>query len=80
MNKDIIIETIKGFTDYIKIACQKASSNLSVWNFLQINFDRIVFLYNDYIAKEMLAANLETAAKGNREDMRPCIFFNHIEI
>ncbi|MDR1198957.1 MAG: hypothetical protein LBK94_08130 [Prevotellaceae bacterium] len=67
MSKDAIPKTITGFTEYIKIAYQKASVNLGAYGISPAKFAVITTLYNDYIAKEALAANPDTATKGNRE-------------
>jgi hypothetical protein len=67
MGKDAIPQTIGGFTVYIKIAYQKASTNLSAYGISPARLAVITPLYNDYIAKDALAANPETATKGNRE-------------
>jgi hypothetical protein len=67
MGKESIPKTITGFTEYIKIAYQKASVNLSAYGISPAKFAIVTPLYNDYIAKEALAANPETATKGNRE-------------
>jgi hypothetical protein len=67
MSRSFIPQTIAGFTEYIKIAYQKASANLSVYGISPEKFAVITPLYDDYIAKEALAANPETATKGNRE-------------
>jgi hypothetical protein len=67
MSKDSIPETIAGFTGYIKIAYQKASANLNVYGISPAKLAVITPLYEDYLAKEALAANPDTATKGNRE-------------
>jgi hypothetical protein len=67
MSHDAIPTTIKGFTEYIKIAYAKASANLNVYGISGSKFALITPLYNDYIAKEAIAANPDTATKGARE-------------
>ncbi|MDR1338847.1 MAG: hypothetical protein LBK58_02150 [Prevotellaceae bacterium] len=67
MSRDAIPKTITGFTEYIKIAYQKASVNLSAYGISPEKFAVITALCNDYIAKEALAANPDTATKGNRK-------------
>jgi hypothetical protein len=67
MNRDPIPRTITGFTEYIKIAYQKASVNLNAYGISSAKFNVITPLYNDFIAKEALAANPDTATKGNRD-------------
>jgi hypothetical protein len=59
--------TIAGFTEYIKIVYPKAQTNLSVYGISPDKFNIITPLYNDFIAKEKLAGNPETATKANRE-------------
>jgi hypothetical protein len=66
MSKESIPKTITGFTEYIEIAYRKASVNMSAYGILPERFAVITTLYNDYIAKEALAANPDTATKGNR--------------
>jgi hypothetical protein len=66
MGKDIIPQTITGFTEYIKISYQKVSVNLSAYGISPAKFAIITVFYDDYIAKEALTANPETATKGNR--------------
>ncbi|MDR2041085.1 MAG: hypothetical protein LBP98_02050 [Tannerella sp.] len=58
--------TIAGFTEYIKIAYQKASTNLSTYGISQAKFGVLTPYYNDYIAKEATAADPDTATKGSR--------------
>ncbi|MDR1129429.1 MAG: hypothetical protein LBK96_00415 [Prevotellaceae bacterium] len=67
MSKDSIPQTITGFKEYIEIAYQKASVNLSAYGISPEKFAVITVLYNNYIAKYELAANPDTATKGNRE-------------
>jgi hypothetical protein len=67
MSKDSIPNTIAGFTVYIKIAYQKAVANLTAYGIPVTKIDVISPLYNDYIEKEALVENPETATKGNRE-------------
>jgi hypothetical protein len=67
MSKESIPGTITGFTEYIKIAYQKASMNLSAYGISSSKFAIITTLYTDFIAKEAIAANPDTATKGNRE-------------
>jgi hypothetical protein len=67
MSKGFIPRTITGFKEYIEIAYKKASVNLSAYGISPEKFAPITVLYNDYIAKETLAANPDTATKGNRE-------------
>jgi hypothetical protein len=67
MSRDSIPQSIKGFTEYIKICYQKVSVNLSAYGIPPAKFAIITPLYNDYIAKEVLAANPDTATKGNRK-------------
>jgi hypothetical protein len=67
MNKQSIPRTIAGFTEYIKIAYQKAAANLSAYGIPADKLAAVTPLYNDFVAKEAIAANPETATKGNRE-------------
>jgi hypothetical protein len=67
MSKNFIPRTIMGFTEYIKTAYKKASVNLSAYGISPEKFAVITPLYSDYITKEALAANPETATKGNRK-------------
>jgi hypothetical protein len=67
MSKESIPKTITGFKEYIEIAYQKASVNLSTYGISPEKFAVITVLYNDYVAKYALAANPDTATKGNRE-------------
>ncbi|MDR1114568.1 MAG: hypothetical protein LBL33_00145 [Tannerella sp.] len=67
MAKDVIPQTIAGFTEYIKIGYQKVSVNLNAYGISPAKLAVITPLYNDYIAKEALAANPDTATKGNRK-------------
>jgi hypothetical protein len=67
MNRDAVPRAIAKFTEYMKIAYQKAATNLNVYGIPSAKFTVITPLYNDYMAKEALAANPETATKGNRE-------------
>jgi hypothetical protein len=67
MSRGFIPRTITGFTEYIKIAYQKALVNLGVYGIPHEKFTEVTTLYNDYVAKEALAANPDTATKGNRE-------------
>lgn len=66
MEKSGIPQTITGYTEYIKIAYQKANVNLSAYGISSTKFSVITPLYNDFITKEALAANPDTATKGNR--------------
>jgi hypothetical protein len=66
MSKDAILQTSTGFMEYIEIAYQKAATNLGVYGISTTKFTVITILYNDYIAKDELAANPDTATKGNR--------------
>ena len=67
MSKKTVPATITGFKTYIVIAYQKASVNLNVYGISSAKFSVITPLYNDYIAKDNIAANPETATKGARE-------------
>jgi hypothetical protein len=67
MGKDVMPQTITGFTEYIKIAYQKASVNLNAYGIPSAKLAVITLLYGDYLTKEALAANPDTATKGNRE-------------
>ncbi|MDR1129625.1 MAG: hypothetical protein LBK96_01410 [Prevotellaceae bacterium] len=67
MAKDAIPITIKGFKEYIEIAYNKASDNLNIYGISPNKFALVMPLYNDYIVKYDLAANPDTATKGNRE-------------
>jgi hypothetical protein len=67
MSKDPIPRTVTGFTEYIKTGYRKASVNLSAYGIPAARLAVITPLYEDYIAKEALAANPETATKGNRD-------------
>ncbi|MDR1339137.1 MAG: hypothetical protein LBK58_03665, partial [Prevotellaceae bacterium] len=67
MGKDFMPRTITGFTEYIKIAYQKASVNLNAYGITAEKFAVITALYNKYIAKEALTANPETATTANRQ-------------
>jgi hypothetical protein len=51
----------------MKIAYPKASMNLNVYGIPPSKFALITPLYSDYMTKEALAANPDTATKGNRE-------------
>lgn len=66
MSKNSIPKTIAGFTEYIKIVYQKALTNLSDYGIPAEKFAVVTPLYNDFITKEALAANPETATKSNR--------------
>ena len=66
MKKDVFPAGIAEFTEYIKNAYQKASVNLSVYGIPSGKFTLLTPLYNDYIAKEAIAANPDTATKGAR--------------
>jgi hypothetical protein len=66
MSKDSIPRSITEFTEYIKIGYQKASTNLNAYGISPAKLAVITPLYNDYIVKEALAANPDTATKGNR--------------
>ena len=66
MPERIFPRTIAGFTQYIKIAYNKALSSLSQYG---INPDKLTVvtpLYEDYIQAEEIAANPESATKGAR--------------
>jgi hypothetical protein len=67
MKKNFFPTTIKGFTEYIKVAYQKAFSNLAAWNIPEEKLGKVTPVFKDYISKEALAANPDTATKGNRE-------------
>jgi hypothetical protein len=67
MSKGSIPQTIAGFTEYIKNAYQKAYANWSAYGIAGAKLAVITPLYEDYLAKEALAANPDTATKGNRE-------------
>jgi hypothetical protein len=67
MKKSMFPRSIAEFTKYIKIAYQKALTNLSAYGIPPAKLDVVTPLYEDYIAKEALAANPETATKGNRD-------------
>jgi hypothetical protein len=67
MKKDVFPRSIAEFTTYMKIAYQKALTNLSAYGIPPAKLDVVTPLYEDYIAKEALAANPETATKGNRD-------------
>ncbi|MDR1676118.1 MAG: hypothetical protein LBR86_06605 [Tannerella sp.] len=67
MKKDAIPRTIRAFTEYMKIAYQKVVQNMANWGISQAKLGVITPLYNDYIAKEALAADPDTATRGNRE-------------
>jgi hypothetical protein len=67
MTKNFIPNSIRKFTEYIKNAYQKALENLSNYGIPSEKLAVITPLYDDYIAKEALAGNPETATKGNRE-------------
>jgi hypothetical protein len=67
MEKDVFPRTITGFTEYMKIAYGKALNNLAVYGIAPDKLAVITPLYNDYIEKEAIAANPETATKGNRD-------------
>jgi hypothetical protein len=67
MKQQGIPTTITGYAEYMKTAYRKASENLTAYGIDETKFAVITPLYNDYITKEALAANPETATKGNRE-------------
>ncbi|MDR1456328.1 MAG: hypothetical protein LBJ01_11795 [Tannerella sp.] len=66
MSKDVFPWTIEGFTTYIKTAYAKAQANLQLYMISPEKLVPVTPLYEDYIAKEALAANPETATQGNR--------------
>jgi hypothetical protein len=66
MSKGFIPNAITEFTMYIKNAYQKVLVNVSAYEISSSKLAPITILYNDYIAKEALAANPDTATKGNR--------------
>jgi hypothetical protein len=65
--KDVFPRSIAGFTEYIKIAWQKASANLNAYGIPPARLDAVAPLYKDYIATAALAANPDTATRGNRD-------------
>jgi hypothetical protein len=64
--KDTFPRTVTGFKEYIDIAYQKASINLTLYGISPAKFAVVTPLYDDYILKEALAANPETATSANR--------------
>ncbi|MDR1223081.1 MAG: hypothetical protein LBL07_09445 [Tannerella sp.] len=91
MAKNFIPRVTAEFTAYIKISYQKALANLTAYGIPAAKFAVITLLYGDYMAKEALAANPETATKGNldahneardklekawRQFLNECIRFN----
>jgi hypothetical protein len=66
MAETLFPTTIAGFTEYIKTTYHKAQTNLPQYNINPEKLDAITPLYNDYITAEALAANPDTATKGNR--------------
>ncbi|MDR1455318.1 MAG: hypothetical protein LBJ01_06680 [Tannerella sp.] len=66
MSRDVFPLTIEGFTTYIKTAYAKAQANLQLYMISPEKLVPVTPLYTDYIAKEALAANPETATQGNR--------------
>jgi hypothetical protein len=67
MNRGPIPQTIAGFTEYIQIVYPKAQTNLSIYGISPDKLSVITPLYTDYLAKEKLAGNPETATKAHRE-------------
>jgi hypothetical protein len=73
MPESIFPTTIAGFTEHIKIAYGKAQANLTAYGIAPEKLAAITPRYNAYVAAEALAADPDTATKGNRrarEDAR----------
>jgi hypothetical protein len=65
---DFIPHSITGFTEYIKIAYVKASTNLAVYGINPIKLQALAPDYEAYVAAEAVAANPDTATKGARRE------------
>ncbi|MDR0756521.1 MAG: hypothetical protein LBF85_01580 [Tannerella sp.] len=66
MGRELFPRTVAGFAEYIKIAYRKVSDNLDAYGIPPAKLSPITPLYEEYVAWETLAANPDTATKGNR--------------
>jgi hypothetical protein len=65
--KTVIPRSITKFTEYIRIACERAEKNAGVYGIDPAELAKIKLLHDAYVVLEALCADPETATKAHRD-------------